>query len=131
MGKIFRLDLGSKQLMRIKMSDLDIEKWMEKIRALAPVIEKTEYEIHLNEAEVKRMYAKLKIIALAKGHKTVSSQECYADTDDELFTQRLRLGASKGSLSALRVQLKALEIGFEQWRTEMVNSRKEYKRYGN
>ena len=89
------------------MSDIDTEKWMEKIRALAPVIEKAEYEIHLNEAE------------------------CYADTDDELFTQRLRLGASKGALSALRVQLKALEIGFEQWRTEMVNSRKEYKRYGN
>jgi|TARA_R110000744_G_scaffold363893_1_gene472325 hypothetical protein len=114
-----------------KMSDIDTEKWMEKIRALAPVIEKAEYEIHLNEAEVKRMYAKLKIIAFAEGHKTVSSQECYADTDDELFTQRLRLGASKGALSALRVQLKALEIGFEQWRTEMVNSRKEYKRYGN
>jgi hypothetical protein len=107
------------------------EKWMHKIRALAPVIEKAEYEIHLNEAEVKRMYAKLKMKALGEGCKTVSSQEVFADMDDELFTQRLRLGASKGQLSALRVQLKSLEIGFEQWRTEAVNMRKEYTRYGN
>jgi hypothetical protein len=107
------------------------EKWMHKIRSLAPQIEKTEYEIHLNDAQCKRMYAKLKMEALGEGCKTVSAQEVYADMDDELYTQRLRLGASKGQLSALKVELKSLEIGFEQWRTEMVNSRKEYKRYGN
>jgi len=113
------------------MSDIDTEKWMHIIRSLAPTIKKAEYEIHLNEAELKRMFASLKIKAVSKGHKTVSAQECYADTDDELFTQRLRVGASKGALTALKVELKSLEIGFEQWRTEMVNSRKEYKRYGN
>ena len=113
------------------MSDADRENWMHRIRMLAPGIQKAEYEIHLNEAEVKRMYAKLKMKALGEGCKTVSAQEVYADMDDELFTQRLRLGASKGQLSALRVQLKSLEIGFEQWRTEMVNMRKEYKMYGN
>tara|TARA_R100001244_G_scaffold100079_1_gene74646 strand:+ start:175 stop:516 length:342 start_codon:yes stop_codon:yes gene_type:complete len=113
------------------VSDIDTEKWMHKIRELAPRIEKAEYEIHLNDAECKRMFASLKIEALSKGHKTVSSQECYADTDDELFTQRLRVGASKGSLTALKVTLKSLEIGFEQWRTEAVNMRKEFSRYGN
>jgi len=113
------------------VSDIDREKWMHKIRGIAESIQRAEYEIHLNEANLKKLYAQLKIKALAEGHKTISAQECFADIDDELFTQRLRVGASKGLLSALKVQLKALEIGFEQWRTEMVNSRKEYTRYGN
>ena len=107
------------------------EKWMHKIRELAPEIKRAEYEIALNDADCKRKYAKLKMKALGEGCKTVSAQEVYADMDDELYTQRLRLGDSKGKLSALKVELKSLEIGFEQWRTEMVNSRKEYKRYGN
>ncbi len=107
------------------------EKWMHQIRKLAPEIKRVEYEIALNDAECKRMYAKLKMEALGEGCKTVSAQEVYADMDDGLYTQRLRLGASKGQLSALKVELKSLEIGFEQWRTEMVNSRKEYKKYGN
>ena len=102
------------------------EKWMHQIRKLAPQIKEAEYEIALNDAE-----CKLKMKALGEGCKTVSAQEVYADMDDGLYTQRLRLGDSKGKLSALKVELKSLEIGFEQWRTEMVNMRKEYKRYGN
>jgi len=107
------------------------EKWMHQIRKLAPKIKEAEYEIYLNDAQCKRMYAKLKMKALGEGCKTVSAQEVYADMDNELYTQRLRLGECKGKLSALKVELKSLEIGFEQWRTEMVNSRKEYKKYGN
>jgi len=107
------------------------EKWMHQIRKLAPQIKEAEYEIALNDAECKRMYAKLKMKATSEGCKTVSAQEVYADMDDGLYTQRLRLGASKGKLSALKVELKSLEIGFEQWRTESVNMRREYKRYGN
>ena len=107
------------------------EKWMHQIRKLAPQIKEAEYEIHLNDAQCKRMYAKLKMKATSEGCKTVSAQEVYADMDDGLYTQRLRLGASKGKLSALKVELKSLEIGFDQWRTEAVNMRKEYKRYGN
>ena len=106
------------------------EKWMHQIRKLAPQIKEAEYEIALNDAQCKRMYAKLKMKAIGEGCKTVSAQEVYADMDDELYTQRLRLGASKGKLSALKVELKSLEIGFEQWRTEAVNMRQEYKRYG-
>ena len=43
------------------MSDVDRENWMHRIRMLAPVIQKAEYEIHLNEAEVKRMSARVDI----------------------------------------------------------------------
>jgi hypothetical protein len=43
---------------------------------------------------------------------------------------RLRVGEAKGGLSAIKVQLRALEVGFEEWRTKMVNAREERKRYG-
>jgi hypothetical protein len=33
-------------------------------------------------------------------------------------------------LSAIKIQLRALEVGFEEWRTKMVNAREERKRYG-
>ena len=39
------------------------EKWMHQIRKLAPQIKAAEYEIALNDAECKRMYAKLKMKA--------------------------------------------------------------------
>lgn len=113
------------------MGEIDTEKWQHKIRNLCEGIQKAEYELHWNEAELKRMIAKKKIKALAEGHKTVSAQECYSDSDDEVFTQRLRVGESKGILSALRVQIKSYEIGFETWRTIQANNRSEYKRYGN
>ena len=85
------------------------EKWMHKIRKLAPQIKEAEYEIALNDADCKRKYAKLKMKALGEGCKTVSAQEVYADMDNELYTQRLRLGECKGKLSALKVDSKVLK----------------------
>jgi hypothetical protein len=43
----------------------------------------------------------------------------------------LIVGTKKGLLSALRVKLDAYKVGFEEWRTKMVNAREEQKRYGN
>ena len=50
------------------------ELWIDKIRRLAPVIEKAEYELHRTKADEKRIMAQLKAKALAEGHKTVASQ---------------------------------------------------------
>ena len=46
------------------------ESWMHQIRKLAPLIEKTEYEVFKCEAEVKKLQATLKLKALADGVKT-------------------------------------------------------------
>jgi hypothetical protein len=62
--------------------------------------------------------------------KTTSAQDTWAEAQDEVYNARLRVGEAKGGLSALKVQLKALEVGFEEWRTKMVNAREERKRYG-
>ena len=40
------------------------ESWQERIRQLAPLIEKTEYEVFKCEAEVKKLQATLKLKAL-------------------------------------------------------------------
>ena len=117
-------------LYRRMMMDEQQELWMHKIRNLAPVIEKAEYELHKTKADEKRIMAKLKATALSQGHKTVASQESYAENQDELYQARLKVGVAKGFLSSCKVQLKALEIGFEEWRTKMVNAREERKRYG-
>jgi hypothetical protein len=106
------------------------ESWMHEIRKLAPVIEKTEHEVFKCDAEAKRLLATLKLKALARGNKTNSSQETWAEAQGELYEARLRVGGAKGALSALKVNLKALEIGFEEWRTQAVNEREEKRRYG-
>ena len=43
------------------------------------------------------------------------------DQIEESYAHRIR---------SLRINLKALEIGFEEWRTKMVNEREERRRYG-
>ena len=106
------------------------ENWMQKIRNLAPVVEKAEYELFKCEADVKKTLALLKTKAMAQGCKTTSSQETYAENQEELYQARLQVGVAKGHLSSCKIQLKALEIGFEEWRTKMVNAREERKRYG-
>jgi hypothetical protein len=109
---------------------MEDESWMHKIRKLAPLIEKTERELFRYEAEVKRLCATLKLKALGEGRKTSSAQDTWAEAQPELFDARLKVGVAKGALSSLKVQLKAIEIGFEEWRTKVVNAREERKRYG-
>tara|TARA_R110000765_G_C18440219_1_gene546874 strand:- start:85 stop:423 length:339 start_codon:yes stop_codon:yes gene_type:complete len=107
-----------------------VESWQDKIRSLAPHVSKAEYEVLKCEADVKRLQAQLELIATAKGVKTVSAQKTYADNDDSLYQFRLKVGVAKGQLSALKIELKSLDVGFEEWRTKMVNAREERKRYG-
>ena len=92
--------------------------------------QRDEYLVFKNEADVKQLLATLKLKALADGMKTTSAQDTWAEAQDEVYNARLRVGEAKGGLSALKVQLKALEVGFEEWRTKMVNAREERKRYG-
>ena len=56
------------------------ESWMQQIRNIAPIIEKTEYEVFKCEAEVKKLHATLKMQALGTGMKTSSAQETWAET---------------------------------------------------
>ena len=111
----------------LRMED---ESWMHQIRKLAPLIEKTERELFRCEAEVKKLCATLKLTALGEGRKTSSAQDTWAEAQPELFDARIKVGVIKGALSSLKVQLKAIEIGFEEWRTKVVNAREERKRYG-
>lgn len=106
------------------------ELWIHKIRQLAKPIREAEYHIHKCDADIKRLLAKLKLVAMSQGNKTVASQEVYAENDPELYQTRLKMAVNKANLAGLKVQLKSLEIGFEEWRTKMVNAREEQKRYG-
>ena len=106
------------------------ELWMHKIRSLAEPMRKAEYEILVCEADEKQLLAQLKTIALSKGKKTIGSQEIYAENHPDLYKTRLRKAVHKADLTSLKVKLKALEVGFEEWRTKMVNAREEQKRYG-
>tara|TARA_R110002095_G_scaffold101771_1_gene89363 strand:- start:110 stop:445 length:336 start_codon:yes stop_codon:yes gene_type:complete len=109
---------------------IETENWMHKIREIAPLIEKCEYQVLKFEAEHKRLIAMLKLEALADGIKTDSAQNTFAESKKELFDSRIKIASYKSGLVALKLELKATEIGFEQWRTEQVNLRKEQARYG-
>ena len=106
-----------------------VESWQDKIRRLAPDIKSAEYELLKAQADIKKLQAQLELIATAQGVKTVSAQKTFADNDDGLYKARLHEGVCKGTLAALKVELKSLDVGFEEWRTKMVNSREERKRY--
>tara|TARA_R110001592_G_scaffold182384_2_gene425632 strand:+ start:205 stop:543 length:339 start_codon:yes stop_codon:yes gene_type:complete len=110
--------------------DEQTENWQHQIRSIAPVIQTAEYELLKAEADVKRVMALWKTVALSEGIKTTSAQDTYAENQTEIYQTRLQVAVAKGQLSAVKVQLRALEIGFEEWRTKMVNAREERKRYG-
>tara|TARA_R100001377_G_scaffold61012_1_gene37121 strand:- start:165 stop:503 length:339 start_codon:yes stop_codon:yes gene_type:complete len=110
--------------------DEQIESWQNQIRNIAPVMQMADFELLKAEADVKRVLALWKTVALSEGIKTTSAQDTYAENQSELYQSRLAVAVAKGQLSAVKVQLRALEVGFEEWRTKMVNAREERKRYG-
>ena len=110
--------------------DEQIENWQVQIRNVAPMMQKAEYELLKSEADVKRVIALWKAVALSEGIKTASGQDNFAENKEEVYQSRLAVAVAKGQLSAVKVELKALEVGFEEWRTKMVNAREERKRYG-
>lgn len=111
------------------MSDEQVERWMDKIRSLAEPIRNAEYQIHKTDALIKKTLAQSKLKAFGEGHKTIASQEVYAENNPDLYKLRLELAVSKSNLSSLKVKLESYKIGFEEWRTEMVNAREEARRY--
>ena len=112
------------------MSAEENERWMDRFRRLAKDIQAAEYTLIKREAQVKKLQAQHKVSALGSGIKTSSAQETYAESQEDLYLARLEIGVAKGALSAARVELKALEVGFEEWRTRSANKREEMKRYG-
>ena len=105
------------------------ELWMDRIRKLAPVVERAEYEVFKAKADVQKVLALLKTEASANGCKTVASQEGWAESQDKLYQARLKVGVATGFLSSTKLQIDALKVGFEEWRTKMVNEREERRRY--
>ena len=112
------------------MSEELIENWQHEIRKLAPLIEQAMYQVHEKEADVKKLQATLKLKAIDMGIKTNSGQETHAEASEDLPKARLKVGVAKGTLEAIRVKLKSLEIGYEVWRTREVSQRREQARYG-
>lgn len=109
--------------------DKEIESWQHKIRSIAPAIVKAEFAVYKADADIKLLQAQLELKASSFGIKTVAGQKQSAESKSELYEARLAYGMTKGQLSGLKVQLKSLEVGFEEWRTRMVNARQEQKRY--
>tara|TARA_Y100000114_G_C11581220_1_gene241149 strand:- start:61 stop:402 length:342 start_codon:yes stop_codon:yes gene_type:complete len=112
------------------MSDERQELWIDKVRSFAKPIQEAEYDVFEAEANIKRIKARLMLEATASGCRTVASQETFAEDSPRLYEARIALAKSKGLLSGLKVQLDAIKVGFEEWRTKMVNAREEQKRYG-
>ena len=109
--------------------DTELESWQHKIRSIAPQLENAEFDVFKCDADIKQLQAKLEITAVSLGHKSLGAQKQYAESHDKLYEARLQLGVAKGALTGLKVTLKSLEVGFEEWRTKMVNRREEQKRY--
>tara|TARA_Y100001938_G_C8081904_1_gene429659 strand:- start:1453 stop:1794 length:342 start_codon:yes stop_codon:yes gene_type:complete len=112
------------------MDDLTIESWQDKIRRIASDIQNAEFAVFKAEADIKKLQANLELQAMSTGAKTISAQKMIADNNPKLYDARLKHGTAKGNLSGLKIQLRALEVGFEEWRTKNANIRSERSRYG-
>ena len=110
--------------------DDQVESWQHRIRALAPDIRAAEIAVFEAEAELKKRQAQLELEALAAGITTLGGQKQYAESTGALFTARLVYGTAKGALAAKKIELKSVEVGFDEWRTRMANAREERKKYG-
>ena len=109
--------------------DEQIESWQHQITNLGPEIAKAEEDLAKAEAIVKKLKAQKELEATARGVKTVSAQQTYADSSEELYQARLKVGVCKGVLALKKNNVDGIKIGFEEWRTKMVNAREERKRY--
>tara|TARA_B100000424_G_scaffold85252_1_gene63688 strand:- start:1109 stop:1447 length:339 start_codon:yes stop_codon:yes gene_type:complete len=110
--------------------EIPTETWMHQIREIGPRIQTAEFNVWKKEADLKKLLAKKKLEATAAGCRSVASQEIWAENDESVYLARLKLGTARGALSGVKVELEALKVGFEEWRTKMVNTREERKRYG-
>jgi hypothetical protein len=109
------------------MSEVE-ERYAIRVREAAERIRDAHIYVATSEAELKRTIAKK---MLESGEKSAAAQQRYADEDDGVFIARVELGKAEGELAASRAQLKAVEIAFEQWRTNMANLRIERRSYGD
>lgn len=109
--------------------DEQIESWQHRITKLGPEIAEAEENLAKAEATVKKLNALKQLEATASGVKTISAQQVYADSSDELYKARLHVGVCKGVLALKKNNVDGVKVGFEEWRTKMVNAREERRRY--
>lgn len=106
------------------------ERFHHRIREQAKEMATAEIELAQAEARLKKLLAMSKLEAAANGIKTTAAQETYADSLDSVFEARLSVGQAAAKQSAARVELKAREMEFDQWKTEQFMLNREAKRYG-
>lgn len=106
------------------------ERFQHQIRLSASDLEQAERAVHRAEADLKKTIAMTKLQAAANGIKTAASQEIYADSTDAVYEARLTLGMAEAKRQAARVELKAREADFEQWKVEQYQLNREARRYG-
>lgn len=104
------------------------ERYAIRVREAAERIREAHVAVATSEAEYKRTYARKMV---ESGEKSAAAQMRYADEDDAVFIARVEMGKAEGDLAAARAFLKAVEIAFEQWRTNMANLRIERRSYGD
>ena len=112
------------------MDDVATETWQHKIREMASQIEDATSTLYKTEADYKKLQASLELQAMATGAKTISAQKTIAENDPKLYDARLAYGIAKGKLSGLKIILRSIEVGFEEYRTKNANMRAERSKYG-
>jgi len=112
------------------MQDEIVETWQDKIREMASQIEHATSGLYKAEADMKKLQANLELQAMGTGAKTISMQKTMAENDPKLYDARLAYGVAKGKLSGLKIILRSIEVGFEEYRTKNANMRAERSKYG-
>ena len=110
---------------------IEQERFAQKMREAGKAVQKAEVHAAHMEAEEKRPFAKLQVMAEAEGHKTSAAQTRFADHDDGMYDARINRGVAKAAISAAKAELMAAEVEFKTWQTQMATIRQEKRVYGS
>ena len=108
---------------------IEEERFAEKLRNAGKRNAKAEKAVAVAEAACKKLIAKTKVMATAKGHKSNAAQENWADLMPEVEEARSNSGVAKGERAAARTEVLACRMEFDEWRTNMATHRKEREVY--
>lgn len=106
------------------------ERYAEELRSISKRLHNAVSAEARIEADLKRTIAQVMLAAEASGVKAHNAQTRAADLDDDVYRLRLDLGVARGSVQALRLEAKRVEIAFETYRTRMATERAERRAYG-
>ncbi len=106
------------------------ENFHQQLRDIAPKISETKLNVLRTEAKLKKVFWQQLCIAKDDGERSYNAQKAKAEASEPYQETWYELASAKAGLESLKVIEGAINMEFDEWRTNMANLRIERSRYG-